>query len=739
MSEFAGSIGRTYNESTPHWPERQGAPKGAPNVVIIYMDDMGYSDPGCYGSEIDTPHIDGIAARGLRLTNYTTHPICSPARAALLTGMNAHSVGTGWIANSDSGFPGYRGEIPLDAPTLAETLRASGYATFMTGKWHNTPNRDTVSAGAKHSWPTQRGFDCFHGFMDGETNFFFPSRLQRDNQLVPIDEFPEGYYATDDWCDQAINYVRDLRGTSANRPFFLYVAHNAVHGPLHSKAEDLAKYRGRYDHGWTKTREARHQRQLEMGLIPEGTRLPKSDPRVPKWDDTDPADRPLFARHMETYAAMLDCVDQTVGRIVSCLEELGELDNTILLFSSDNGGTDAGGPMGMFNNNRRYMGLPPLPMEYDRAHVEELGGPRSNSLYNTAWGEVCNTPFPSFKTYTGAGGRRVSFIVSWPEKLKDHGAIRNQFMHVTDIMPTLLEMIDVPALDTINGKPARSMHGMSMASVLMDDGAVSPRTEQYYECWANRAYQRNGWLARSIQKRGEPIDMDNWTLHHLEEDFSESVDVSDQFPEKLAELVEAFDRAAWENEVYPLDNRDRHERFIDTSAEEDAKADLPHTFWPGAQTTHRAETIPLIHDRSFKLRVQFSHSDGDEGILWAIGDPVGGVVMYVEGGDLHLYYNCFGDETSLPKFDLPAGQHEAVLDYEALGQRRGRGRILVDGEEKVAWSDLSPTLAYGIFEGLDVGLDRRGPVSWELYESHRSFPYTGSIAKVIIEPGAKAS
>jgi arylsulfatase len=739
MSDFPGKIGRTREESTPWYPTRNTAPQGAPNIVIVYMDDMGWSDPGCFGSEIETPHIDALAARGLRFTHYTTHPLCSPARAALLTGMNAHAVGTGWLANNNPGYPGYSGELPLDAATLAETLRAGGYETIMTGKWHNTPTPDCVPSGPKHNWPSQRGFDTFYGFMEGETHFFFPSQLMLGNQLVPIDEYPRDYYSTDDWAERGIQYVKELRGSSPTKPFLLYIAHNAMHAPLQAKAHDLAKQRGRYDAGWTAMREARWKRQLEMGLIPEGTRLPASDPRAPRWDATDPADRPLFARHMEAYAAMLDCVDWNVGKLVAFLESIGELDNTIILFSSDNGGTDAGGPAGMFNNNRRYMGLPPPPIERERANAHELGSPRSTALYPTAWGEVSNTPFPSFKTYTGAGGRRVSFIASWPAKIRDTGAIRRQFVHVTDVMPTLLDLAGVSRLQSVHGRPARALHGASFAPVLFDAGAPSPRREQYYECWSNRAYYRDGWLARSIQRRGAPIDLENWTLHHLDADFSESLDVRAQHAAKLKELTDAFDAAAWQYFVYPLDNRDRFQKFADSPPHATAAADLPRTFYPGAQTTHRADVLPLIADRSFRIRVRFAHRDGDEGVLWAIGDPTGGMVMYVEDGQLRFHYNGFGDATTLPAFELPAGAHEATLEYEALGKRDGRGRLLLGSTEKIPWTPLAPTLVlYGVFEGLDVGLDRRGPVLWDLYQRHGTFAYGGSIRDVSIEPGVRA-
>ena len=737
-ASWPGKLGRTREESTPSWQPRATARAGSPNVVIVYMDDMGFSDPGCFGGEIRTPHIDALAARGLRFNQYTTHPLCSPARAALLTGMNAHAVGTGWLANNDAGYPGYSGEIPLDAPTMAETFRAAGYATIAIGKWHNTPTRDCVPSAPRRSWPTSRGFDTFYGFMEGEAHFFFPAQLMLGQELVPIDEYPRDYYTTDDWTDKSIQFVKELRASDPAKPFLLYLAHNAVHAPLQAKEADLARYRGHYDAGWTAAREARLQRQMAMGIVPPGTRLPASDPRVPAWDDTDPADRELFARHMEAYAAMLDCVDQNLGRLVDFLRDLGELDNTIIVFASDNGGADAGGPTGMINNYRRFMGLPPPAIAVERANAAELGGPRSASLYPTGWGEVSNTPFPSFKTYTGGGGRRVSFILSWPQAVGDHGAIRTQFAHVTDVLPTLMDLANVSALDEINGKPARAMHGKSMKPVLFDARAPSPRSEQYYECWSNRAYFRDGWLARSLQKRGDPIDLDNWTLHDLRQDFSESEDLRARHPDKLDELTAAFDAAAWEYSVYPLDNRDRREKFADAAPGSDHADDLPRTFLPGMQTVHRAIVFPLIASRSYRICVRFTHRAGAEGVLWAIGDPAGGLVMYVDGDCLQFHYNGFGDKTSVTGSRIGDGEHTALLDYEAMPQREGRGRLLLDDATSVDWTPMSPTMVlYGVLEGLDIGLDRRGPVLWDLYAKHGAYPYTGAVRDVTIEPGQR--
>jgi arylsulfatase len=732
---FPGKIGRTRAESEPHWDLPKAARQGAPNVVIVYMDDMGWSDIGCYGSEIATPNIDALAARGLRFTHYTTHPICSPARAALLTGRNAHSVATGWLASNNPGYPGYTGDIPLSSPTIAETFRAAGYATAAVGKWHNASN----IAAPNSAWPTHRGFDRFYGFLEGETGYFFPARIVVNNVVAPIDEYPDGYYATDDWTDKAIDFVSDIRNHGPTQPFFLYVAYNAVHGPLQAKPADLAKYRGRYDAGWDALRAERLARQKSLGLAPKDARLSDRDPEVPAWADVPEAQRKLFVRHMEAFAAVLDCTDQNVGRLVAHLERLGELDNTIVVFSADNGGTSSAGPAGMVNFNRRFGGLPALPVETDIERKDWIGTGRATALYPAGWGQVSNTPFPSYKTYTGGGGRRVSFIVSWPRELKERGAVRDQFAHVTDVMPTLVELAGIEPLATSHGRPADPMQGRSLAAVLRDPANASPRREQYYECWANRAYYRDGWIAVSLQIKGKEIDFDNWTLHYHPEDFAEGVDVARQHPAKLKELVEAFDQAAWSNLVYPLDNRSALQKFNELPPHARPALHAKRRFQPGAQTVHRSVIIPLIADRAYRAIAELDHAPKDEGVIFAIGDVTAGMVLYIEAGEIRLVYNGYGIFRTLAAPLVASGKVVVAFDVEALGQRRGRGRLMVDDKPVTDWQELSPTIMAGIHEGLDIGLDRRGPVSWDLYERRRSFRYSGKIRDFVIESGPFAA
>lgn len=731
---FEGRIGRTREESIPHWKPVPKVRPGSPNVVVIYMDDMGYADVGCYGAEIATPNIDALAERGLRFNHYTTHPLCSPARAALLTGRNAHSVATGWLATNNPGFPGYAGNIPLDAPTFAEAFRAAGYATIGIGKWHNATDGATPNA----HWPTQRGFDRFYGFLEGETSYFFPARIVHNNMLAPIDQYPKDYYATDDWTEQAIRFLRDARNENAQRPILLYLAYNAVHGPLQAKEPDLQKYRGRYDAGWDVIRADRLARQKVLGLVPAHTQLSPRDPAVPAWTDVPSDQRALYVRHMETYAAMLDCVDQNVGRLVAQLRAMGELDNTIICFAADNGGTSGGGPKGEVFYNRRFAELPPMPVAHDVAMADWIGTGRVPALYPTGWGQVSNTPFPSYKTYTGGGGRRVACIVSWPQAISARNAVSAAFAHVTDVMPTLLDLAGVSAPTISHGHPALPMHGRSLAPVLLHGHTGSTRTEQYYECWANRAYWRDGWIAVSLQKRGEAIDFDHWTLHHQASDFSESVDVAAEHPELLMELVEAFDRAAWANLVYPLDNRLPIQKLSQLPPHMQLAAAGRRRFLPGGQTVARNAIVPLIADRCFRIDVHLRHRAADQGVLFAIGDITGGMVMSVEDGALQFLYNGFGQFHRISAAALGALEGRLCLQYEALGQRRGRGRLLCDDTPLADWSDLSPTLMGGFHEGLDIGLDRRAPVDWELYQRQGIFRYSGVIHELVIEFGAFA-
>jgi arylsulfatase A-like enzyme len=382
-ADFGGHVGRTVRESTPWWPEPVRPEPGSPNVVMVLLDDMGFSDVGPFGSEIPTPTVDRLAARGIRFTNYHTAPLCSPARAAIQTGLNPHRAGFGGVANFDPGFPGWTMEISPDIATLPEVLRSAGYATYAVGKWHLTRDAAMHDAADRGSWPIQRGFERFYGILEGWTNLHHPHRLIRDNSPVEVDAYPEGYYFTDDITNEAISYLKSLRAHDAERPFFLYLAHGAVHGPLQAKADDIARHRGRYADGWDAIRRERFDRQKALGLFPPATpmvaRNTESGHEVLPWDDYSGEEQALFARYMEVYAAMVDNVDQNLARLLDSIEALGDLDNTVVIFTSDNGATEEGGATGSRSYYKQFGGFGALAgWDRDVAREPELiGGPRT--------------------------------------------------------------------------------------------------------------------------------------------------------------------------------------------------------------------------------------------------------------------------------------------------------------------------------------------------------------------------
>ncbi len=738
---FQGKIGRTLPESTPWWSEPVTPPQNAPNVVIVYLDDLGFSDLGCFGGEIETPNMDRLAQGGLRFVNYTTVPMCSPARAALLTGKNPHAVGCGWIAHANPGYPGYKGEISQDAPTLAETLKANGYSTMMVGKWHNTWSHDVHEAADRSSWPLQRGFERFYGFLDAETNYFCPDRIYEGNQLKEIDSYPEGHFATDDWTDRALSWLKSHSSTEPEKPFFLYMALNAPHMPLQAKPEDLAKYKGKFDEGWDAFRAARAERQKELGLFDRPHPLSPMPEGVPDWQSLSPETRAVFVRYMELYAALVDNIDQNVGRILSHLETSGQLENTILIVSSDNGASAVGGLEGTPNFMEMRTGHKIAPSLTQALLKQDLIGTAvTQPAYPTGWAQVSNTPFYYFKRTPANGGIRVPFVVHWPRGIADHGGLRRQWIHVTDIAPTLLDVIGIEPLDHIGDLQARQADGKSFKAMLTDPSSPAVRNSQHYELEINRAYIEGDWKIVSLQPRGGAVTkLDNWMLFNLQNDPTECHDLAKEFPEKVRELELAFDAEAWSNNVYPLDNR-ALERAITLPPYLIESVNTERTFYPGTQTISRVVVGPLLADRNFKINASFDWLPGQEGVIYALGEAFSGLVLFIRDEMAHFVFHRWMAPIHVSPLKLKPGKQRLCFEYEALGQRQGRGRLVSTDSSagnEAEWLDMSPTMLGLHYEGLDVGLDRRQRTSSQ-YDDRGTFAYSGVIQHVTLTPGAQA-
>jgi arylsulfatase A-like enzyme len=737
--DWQGRIGRTLRDSTPYWPPRPGAPAGAPDVIVLLLDDLGFSDFGCFGAEIRTAAIDRMAARGVRFANYTTVPMCAPARAALLTGKNPHAVGCGWLTFNDPGYPGYRaGEMTRDTPTLAEILRAHGWSTYMVGKWHNTAEHNVAPAADRASWPLSRGFDRFYGFLGGETHYFAPAQLVEDNAFLDHEVYRDGYYATDDWTDKAIAWMKEHASTAPGKPFFLYVAHNAPHAPLHAKAEDLARYRGAFDAGWDVVRAMRVDRQHLGGLFPTRPALPSRSPGVPAWDDVDRQRRALFARYMELYAAVVDNMDQNIGRLLATQEALGRLDNTLVILTSDNGANGIGGIEGAANNlSKRLVNAEDPAWVRSMLESGRLGAADSWPAYPLGWTDVSSAPFRLYKTTTMNGGIRVPLVMQWPRRLRDAGAVRRQWVHVTDIAPTVLDLLGIAPPDRFAGYRTRPMDGASFRTALEDGDAPATRTAQHYELAGNRGYIADGWKIVSLQPPGKAIDLGNWMLFDLARDPTETTDLALAHPDKLAALVAAFDADAEANYVYPLDNRGVR-RSLTVPPYLEASLAEARTFHPGTGTAALSVVAPMIADRDYTIACDFTYAAGDTGVVFALGDPIAGMALFAHNDALVFFYH--GGQGRTVECALPArdGANRFELAHRALGARRGTGTVRLNGAD-VATLDMSPTtiLGLGVGEGLDLGRDRRLHVTAR-YGGSGACVYTGTVAQVRIEPGPQA-
>ena len=715
---FGGTIGRTMAGSENWWPDRPTPGPDAPNVVIVLVDDLGFSDLGCYGSEIPTPNLDRLAAEGLQFTNFHVTPMCSPTRAALLTGVNPHRAGAGAVANSDPGFPGYAAELADDVATAAELFRDAGYHTIAVGKWHLTKDADLSDAGPRHSWPLQRGFDRYYGVLDAFTNLHHPHRIVEDNHTVERDQYPDGYYVTDDLTDRAIAMIRQAKASNPSQPFLCYFAHIAVHAPLQCKETDRDRHRGAYDAGWDAIRAARHQRQADLGLFPTDVTLAprnaEDGDEVPAWDELSPEDQALFAGYMEVFAAMVDSIDQSVGRLHAALEDLGEADNTIVLFLSDNGGSREGEAQGTTAYFRSLVSKNATDIEdhdADLSRADLLGGPRTLVHYPRGWAQVSNTPFRLYKINTHAGGHTVPLVVHWPRGSADGrlgSGRRDQWAHVTDVLPTLCDLAGVDHPGARRGRALQPMHGTPLTSVFGSADAPHDRGPQYLEMNGHRGLYTGDWEIVTRHQAMTPFGDHEWELYHTAVDRTELHDLAAEHPERVAELAAIWEEEARRNQVYPLDEGSRLRYVVRPPYE--APLGEPVRITAGTHSLERFRSQQLILWRSFTIDVDLTFTPGDRGYLFAHGDQGGGYGLYVDHGDeLVFVHNGYGTMSELHCGAVPQSTNSIRVEVAAPGNWRWNVEVFVGDEPRGRLDDLLLLGAMAPFEGIDVGIDRRSP------------------------------
>ena len=737
---FQGKIGRTVETSVASWPEPTEAPDGAPNILIWLIDDAGFGHTGTFGGLIDTPSIDRLAQRGLRYNNFHTTALCSASRAALMAGRNHHSVGMGSHALLAMGFPGYNGRTPKSAATVAKVLQQRGYTTMALGKWDHTPPGDVTIAGPFDRWPSGDGFDHFYGFMSADTNNFKPAMWADHTPIEPAAGKPD-YHLSTDMADKAISFITGLKSARPERPFFMYWATGAVHAPHHAPADWIEKYKGRMDMGWDKAREMIFARQKEMGVIPEDTQMPPRPDIIPAWDSLPADARRMYARQMEVFAAQLSHADYEFGRIIAMLEQIGELDNTLIIVASDNGASAEGGLGGTYSEARAYNGLTYTSYQENLKRYDEWGGPDTYPHFHAGWAVAGNTPFKWFKQQAHRGGQHDPLVISWPNGIKAQGEIRSQYHHIIDIMPTVLEAAGIELPEFVDGVKQQPLDGIAMNYSFDNIDAKDRRTVQYYEMFGNRAIYANG--LKAVARHGDrmpwnnigvslPYEDDTWELYDLSNDFAESRDLAAENPEKLAALQLVLDEEFFKYNVYPL-NDELLKRITEVFVRFGPKGDHFVYYPPGAQRITEALSPP-IKNRSYTITAEITvPPEGAEGVILTAGGNKAGYALYIKDGRVVYDYNYFADAwyTIISDELVPPGDVTVALKFTRTGQLQGKAELFLNGNEvgEIVLEKTVPSI-FSLEETMDVGVDTGTPVS-KRYET--PFGFTGVINQVVID------
>ncbi|MFM8302932.1 MAG: arylsulfatase [Actinomycetota bacterium] len=733
-------IGRTIAESTPAYPTLRRPPSDAPNVLVVLLDDTGFAQFGCFGSDIETPTFYRLARDVLRYQRFHVTALCSPTRAALLTGRNHHSVGMGFLTDVPTGFPGYSGRIPESAATLPRILRDAGYSTMALGKWHIAPRWDQHQSGPFDRWPLGLGFERFYGFPAGDTNQWAPN-LIRDNTYVDPPRTPEeGYHLNEDLADEAIRMITEQQESTPHRPFFTYFAPGAMHAPHHAPPDWIERYRGRFDEGWDRWRDRVFARQVAEGVVPPDTELTPRPEGMAAWDDLPPEEQRLYARQMEVFAGFLSHTDHHLGRVIDFLDELGILDDTIVMVCTDNGASAEGGAHGSFNEHSWALGQED-DVEISLARIDELGGHRSYGHYSWGWAWAGNTPFRMWKRYTWLGGVRTPLIVHWPRGIpaRSRGEVRGQFCHAIDLAPTVLDAAGVDAPVTVGGVDQMPLHGASLVPSFTDADAPA-RSTQYFEMLGSRAIVDGRWKATTDHlSQGVPdedvltgsrdFDTDRWSLFDLEADFAEARDLAATEPEIVRRLEELWWREAGRFQVLPLDDT--------LTGRVVAMEPSPHppryrwTYRPGVAVAE--EATPSLAG-GFRLTVAVDPlARDDSGVLGAQGDWSNGWALVLRDGRPTFFVSRYGEPFRIEaEHAAPVGTTALGVEYAREEPGGGAVRLLADGEV-IGEGRIPRDLPFRWQIGgarLHLGLDRGFPVS----EEYRvPFAFTGTVRTATFE------
>ncbi|HNV30063.1 MAG TPA: arylsulfatase [Cyclobacteriaceae bacterium] len=741
---FSGKISISPKESIKDFPKEPHAPKDAPNVFLVLLDDVGFGASSTFGGYAHTPTLQRLADNGLKYNRFHTTAVCSPTRAALLTGKNSHQAHSGVVTEMANGFPGYHSLIGKENATVAEILKQNGYNTAWIGKNHNVPDWHSSAAGPFDIWPTGLGFEKFYGFIGGEANQFRPLLFDGITPIEPYLGKPD-YNLDYDLADQASNWIKMQKASAPDKPFFCYYAPGATHAPHHATKEWIGKQKGKFDMGWDKLREMTFERQKKMGIIPADAKLTPRDPSLPAWDSMDPKYKEMYSYMMEIYAAYLEQADYNVGRVLQAIEDMGQLENTLVIYIvGDNGAASEGGIHGKYNDLTILSMIDENP-DAILSHIDELGTWKSNNSVPAGWGWASNTPFQWVKQIASHfGGTRNAMVISWPKGIKAKGEMRSQFHHVSDIVPTILEAAGIEQPAIVNGVGQKPMSGISMKYTFDSAKAEDRRTTQYFEIFGNAGLYHEGWMANTKvfvdPWSGKSVEVDwmkdvQWELYNIEKDFSQSEDLAASNPEKLAEMKNLFFAEAAKNDALPIDNS-KAARFATENRPSLTRGRTSFTYYQGMKRIPEG-AAPEIKNISWQLTAELDlKDDKTSGMIVTQGGLFGGWALYMAKGKPVFCYNHAAQKEYYIQSDssIKPGKHKLVMDFKYDGGGMGKGgnvTLTLDGQEIARGRvDATVPLRFSTEETFDVGEDTSTPVNLK-YDV--PFKFSGIIDKVVVE------